>query len=59
MFGRLDNIRRYGVGNHHYYALGCITGIPLILYGGLEMVMVGIACVVFVFSTPHYSATMV
>lgn len=29
--------------------LGCITGIPLILYGGLEMVMVGIACVVFCF----------
>lgn len=27
--------------------LGCMTGIPLILYGGLEMVMVGIACVVF------------
>lgn len=29
--------------------LGCLTGIPLILYGGLEMVMVGIACVVFCF----------
>lgn len=29
--------------------LGCMTGIPLILYGGLEMVMVGIACVVFCF----------
>ena len=28
---------------------GCMTGIPLILYGGLEMVMVGIACVVFCF----------
>lgn len=29
--------------------LGCMTGIPIILYGGLEMVMVGIACVVFCF----------
>lgn len=29
--------------------LGCMTGIPLILYGGLEMMMVGIACVVFCF----------
>lgn len=29
--------------------LGCMTGIPLILYGGMEMVMVGIACVVFCF----------
>ena len=29
--------------------LGCMTGIPLILYGGLEMVIVGIACVVFCF----------
>lgn len=29
--------------------LGCMTGIPLILYGGLKMVMVGIACVVFCF----------
>lgn len=29
--------------------LGCMTGVPLILYGGLEMVMVGIACVVFCF----------
>lgn len=29
--------------------LGCMTGIPLILYGGLEMVMVGIVCVVFCF----------
>ena len=29
--------------------LGCMTGIPLILYGGLELVMVGIACVVFCF----------
>lgn len=29
--------------------LGCMTGIPLILYGGLETVMVGIACVVFCF----------
>ncbi len=29
--------------------LGCMTGIPLILFGGLEMVMVGIACVVFCF----------
>lgn len=29
--------------------LGCMAGIPLILYGGLEMVVVGIACVVFCF----------
>ncbi len=29
--------------------LGCLIGIPLIIYGGLEMVLVGIACVVFCF----------
>lgn len=30
-------------------ALGCIIGFPLIYYGGMEMVLVGIACVVFCF----------
>lgn len=29
--------------------LGCFTGIPLIFYGGLEMIMVGVACVLFCF----------
>lgn len=29
--------------------LGCLTGLPLILYGGWEMVFVGMACVVFCF----------
>ena len=29
--------------------LGCLIGLPLILYGGLEMVVVGMACVVFCF----------
>lgn len=29
--------------------LGCLTGIPLIIYGGWEMVLVGLACVVFCF----------
>lgn len=29
--------------------LGCLLGLPLILYGGLEMIWVGIACVVFCF----------
>ena len=30
-------------------SLGCALGLPLILYGGLEMIWVGIACVVFCF----------
>ena len=30
-------------------ALACLVGLPLIIYGGLEMVGVGIACVVFCF----------
>ncbi len=29
--------------------LGCLTGLPLILYGGWEMLLVGIACVLFCF----------
>lgn len=29
--------------------LGCLVGLPLISYGGMEMVLVGIACVVFCF----------
>ena len=30
-------------------ALACLVGLPLIIYGGLEMIGVGIACVVFCF----------
>lgn len=30
-------------------ALACLIGMPLIYYGGMEMVLVGIACVVFCF----------
>ena len=29
--------------------LGCLIGIPLIIYGGMEMVLVGMACVAFCF----------
>lgn len=29
--------------------LGCLIGLPLIIYGGWEMVLVGIACVIFCF----------
>lgn len=29
--------------------LGCLIGLPLIIYGGVEMIAVGIACVVFCF----------
>ena len=29
--------------------LACLVGLPLILYGGLEMIFVGIACMVFCF----------
>lgn len=29
--------------------LGCCVGLPLILFGGLEMILVGLACVVFCF----------
>jgi 1,4-dihydroxy-2-naphthoate octaprenyltransferase len=36
--------------------LACIVGLPLIFYGGLEMVLVGILCVVFCFLyTTHLS----
>ena len=30
-------------------ALACFVGLPLIIYGGLEMISIGIACVVFCF----------
>ena len=30
-------------------ALACLVGLPLIIYGGLEMIAVGVACVVFCF----------
>ena len=36
---------------------GCAIGLPLIYYGGLEMIMVGLVCVVFCFSTPPSSPT--
>lgn len=29
--------------------LGCLIGLPLVIYGGMEMVMVGIACIAFCF----------
>lgn len=29
--------------------LACITGLPLVLYGGMEMVLIGLLCVVFCF----------
>ena len=36
--------------------LSCLVGLPLILYGGLEMVLIGILCVVFCFLyTTHLS----
>ena len=36
--------------------VACLTGLPLILYGGWEMVMVGLLCVVFCFLyTTHLS----
>lgn len=36
--------------------LACLAGLPLILYGGLEMVLVGAACVLFCFLyTTHLS----
>ena len=38
---------RWGIGITTL--LGCLIGLPLIYYGGMEMVMVGIACVVFCF----------
>lgn len=30
-------------------ALACFVGLPLIIYGGIEMILIGIACVVFCF----------
>lgn len=30
-------------------AVACVVGLPLILYGGWEMILVGLACVVFCF----------
>ena len=36
--------------------LACLTGLPLVLYGGLEMILIGLLCVVFCFlSTTHLS----
>ena len=36
--------------------LACIAGLPLVLYGGMEMVLVGITCVLFCFLyTTHLS----
>ena len=29
--------------------LGCMTGLPLIYYGGIELIWVGVACVIFCF----------
>ena len=37
-------------------ALACLTGLPLIFFGGLEMILIGILCVVFCFLyTTHLS----
>lgn len=36
--------------------LGCVIGLPLVLFGGWEMVIVGICCVVFCFSILPVSA---
>ena len=36
--------------------LGCAIGLPLVLFGGWEMVIVGICCVVFCFSILPVSA---
>ena len=30
-------------------ALGCVVGLPLVLFGGLEMILVGALCVLFCF----------
>lgn len=30
-------------------ALGCLVGLPLVVFGGWEMILVGVACVVFCF----------
>ncbi len=36
--------------------LACLIGLPLVFYGGLEMILVGISCVVFCFLyTTHFS----
>ncbi len=36
--------------------LACVIGLPLVLYGGMEMVIVGISCVIFCFLyTTHFS----
>ena len=36
--------------------LACITGLPLVIYGGMEMVLIGLVCVVFCFLyTTHLS----
>ena len=36
--------------------LACVVGLPLVLFGGMEMVLVGLACVVFCFLyTTHFS----
>lgn len=41
------NAMRRGIGLTTIVA--CLTGLPLVLYGGAEMVLVGIACVLFCF----------
>ena len=36
--------------------LACLVGLPLVYYGGLEMILVGLLCVVFCFLyTTHLS----
>ena len=35
--------------------LACVVGLPLVLYGGLEMVLIGALCVLFCFLYTHIS----
>ena len=41
------NAMKRGIGITTF--LGCLVGLPLVYYGGMEMVLVGIACVAFCF----------
>ncbi len=50
---KLDAMKRAIAGTT---CLACIVGLPLVLFGGLEMIIVGAVCVVFCFLyTTHFS----
>lgn len=50
---KLDSMKRVIAGTT---CLACLVGLPLIFYGGLEMLLVGLFCVVFCFLyTTHLS----